>query len=44
MNKWKNYFSQVLKVYRVNDVEQIGIHAAEAFMPDLSLLRLKLLL
>jgi hypothetical protein len=26
-NRWKNYFSQLLNVYRVSDVRQIEIHS-----------------
>jgi hypothetical protein len=44
MNRWKNYFSQLLNVHRVSDVRQIEIHTAEQLVPDLALLRLKLLL
>jgi hypothetical protein len=29
LNKWKNYFSQLLNVYSVSDVRQLKIHAAE---------------
>jgi hypothetical protein len=29
LNRWKNYFSQLLKVHRVSDVRQIQIHAPE---------------
>jgi hypothetical protein len=36
LNRWKNYFSQLLKVHRVSDVRQIKIHTAELFAPDLS--------
>jgi hypothetical protein len=43
LNRWKNYYSQSLNVHRVNDVRQIEIHAAEPLVPDLALLRLKLL-
>jgi hypothetical protein len=36
LNRWKNYFSQLLNVHRVSDVRQIEIHIAEAFVSDLS--------
>jgi hypothetical protein len=31
LNRWKNYFSQLLNVHRVSDVRQIEIHTAEPF-------------
>jgi hypothetical protein len=34
LNRWKNYFSQLLDVHRVSDVRQIEIHAAELLVPD----------
>jgi hypothetical protein len=33
LNRWKNYFSQLLNVHNVSDVRQIEIHAAEALAP-----------
>jgi hypothetical protein len=30
LNKWKNYFSQLLNVYNVNYDRQIEVHTAEA--------------
>jgi hypothetical protein len=44
LNRWKNYFSQLLNVHRVSDVRQIEIHTAKPLVPDLALLRMKLLL
>jgi hypothetical protein len=44
LNRWKNYFSQLLNVHMVNNVKQIQIHSAEPLVPDPSPLRLKLLL
>jgi hypothetical protein len=44
LNRWKNYFSQLLNVHRVRDVRQIEIHTAEPLVPEPSPLRLKLLL
>jgi hypothetical protein len=46
LNRWKNYFSQLLNVHRVSDVRQIEIHVhtAELLVPEPSHLRLKLLL
>jgi hypothetical protein len=34
LNRWKNYFSQLLNVYRVSDVRQMEIHTAEPLVPD----------
>jgi hypothetical protein len=34
LNKWKNYFSQLLNVHRVSDVRQVEIHIAELLVPD----------
>jgi hypothetical protein len=33
LNRWKNYFSQLLNVHRVSDVRQIEIHTAEILVP-----------
>jgi hypothetical protein len=32
--KWRNYFSQLLKVQRVKDVGQAEIHTAEPLVPE----------
>jgi hypothetical protein len=42
METRKNYFSQLLDVYRVSDVRQIEIHTAEPLVPALAHLRLKI--
>jgi hypothetical protein len=42
--KWKNSFSQLLNIHRASDIGKIEIHTAEPLVPDLSFLRLKLLL
>jgi hypothetical protein len=34
LNRWKNYFSQLLHVQRVSDVRQIEIHTAMPLVPD----------
>jgi hypothetical protein len=34
LNRWKNYFSQLLNVHRVRDVRQIEIHTAKPLVPD----------
>jgi hypothetical protein len=41
LNRWKNYFSQLLNVHNVSDVRQIEVHTAEPLVPGP---RLKLLL
>jgi hypothetical protein len=33
LNKWKNYFSQLLNVYNVSDVRQIEVHTAKPLVP-----------
>jgi hypothetical protein len=42
LNRWKNYFSQLLNVYRVSDVRQIEIHTAEPLAPDPSPLEVEI--
>jgi hypothetical protein len=34
LNRWKNYFSQLLNIHRVSDVRQIEIHRTESLVPD----------
>jgi hypothetical protein len=34
LNRWENYFSQLLNVHRVSDVMQIEIRTAEPLVPD----------
>jgi hypothetical protein len=34
LNRWKNYFSQLLNVHRISDVRQIEIQTAEPLVPD----------
>jgi hypothetical protein len=34
LNRWKNYFPQLLNVHRVSDVRQTEIHTAEPFVLD----------
>jgi hypothetical protein len=34
LNRWKNYFSQLLNVHRFGDVRQIDIQTAESLVPD----------
>jgi hypothetical protein len=40
LNRWKNYFSQLLNVHIISDVRQIEIHTAEPLVtgPSLKLL------
>jgi hypothetical protein len=33
LNKWKNYFSQLMNVHKVSDVRQIEVHTAEPLVP-----------
>jgi hypothetical protein len=34
VNRWKNYFSQLLNVHMVRDVRRMEIHTAEPLVPD----------
>jgi hypothetical protein len=42
LNRWKNFFNQVLNVHRVHDVRQMDIHMAEQLVPETSLVELQL--
>jgi hypothetical protein len=44
LNRWKNYFSQLLNVHRVSDVRQIEIHTAEPLVPDPSLFEVEIVI
>jgi hypothetical protein len=33
LNKWKNYYSQLLNVHSISDIRQIEIHTAEQLEP-----------
>jgi hypothetical protein len=33
LNRWKNYFSHLLKVHNVSDVMQIEVHTAAPLVP-----------
>jgi hypothetical protein len=33
LNRWKNYFSQLLNVHNVSDIRQIEVHMAETLVP-----------
>jgi hypothetical protein len=39
---WKNFFTQVLNVYGVHDVRQMGIHTAEPSVPEPSLVKVEI--
>jgi hypothetical protein len=41
LNRWKNYFSQLLNLYNVSDVRQIEVHAAEPLLPGRSCLEVE---
>jgi hypothetical protein len=34
LNRWKNYYCQLLNVHGVSDVRQTEIHTAEPLVPD----------
>jgi hypothetical protein len=36
LNRWKNYFSQLLNEYRVSNVRKTEIHTAEPLVPEYS--------
>jgi hypothetical protein len=42
LNRWKSYFSQLLKVHNDNDVRQIEIHTTEPLVPGPSRLELEI--
>jgi hypothetical protein len=42
LNKWKNYFSQLLNVLNVTDVRQIEAHTAEPLVPGPSRLEVEI--
>jgi hypothetical protein len=44
VNKWMNYFCQLLNVQRVEGIRQTEIQTSEPFVPEPSSLRLRLLL
>jgi hypothetical protein len=44
LNRWKNYFSQLLNVHNASDVRQIEVDMAEPLVLVPVVLRLKLLL
>jgi hypothetical protein len=42
LNRWKNYFSQLLDVHDVSDVRQIEVHTAEPLVPGTSRLEVEI--
>jgi hypothetical protein len=42
LNRWKNYFSQLLNVHNVRDVRQIQIYTAEQLVPGPSHLEVEI--
>jgi hypothetical protein len=42
LNRWKNYFSQLLNVHNVIDVRQIEVHTAELLVPGPSSLEVEI--
>jgi hypothetical protein len=42
LNRWKNYFSQLLNVHNVSYVRQIEVHTAEQLVPGHSSLEIEI--
>jgi prolipoprotein diacylglyceryltransferase len=42
LNRWKNFFNQVLNVHAVHDVRQMDIHTAEPLVPEPSLVNVEI--
>jgi hypothetical protein len=42
LNRWKNFFNQVLNVHGVHDVRQMDIHTAEPLVPEPSLVKVEI--
>jgi uncharacterized protein YaaR (DUF327 family) len=42
LNRWKNYFSQLLNVHTISDVRQIVVHMAEPLVPGPSRLKVEI--
>jgi hypothetical protein len=42
LNRWKNYFSQLLNVHNVSDIWQIKVHTAEPLVPGPSRLEIEI--
>jgi hypothetical protein len=41
LNRWKNFFNQVLNVHGAHDVRQMDIHTAEPLVPQPSLVKVE---
>jgi hypothetical protein len=42
LNRWKDFFNQVLNVHEVHDVRQMDIHTAEPLVPEPSLVKVEI--
>jgi hypothetical protein len=42
LNRWKNFFKQVLKVYGVHDIRQMDIHMTEPLVPEPNLVEVEI--
>jgi hypothetical protein len=42
LNRWKNFFNQVINVYGLHDVRQMDIHTAEPLVPEPSLVEVEI--
>jgi dihydroorotase len=42
LNRWKNFFNQVLNVHGVHDVRQMDIHTAEPLVPEPTLVKVEI--
>jgi hypothetical protein len=42
LNRWKNFFNQVLNVHSVHDVMQMAIHIAEPSIPEPTLVEVEI--
>jgi hypothetical protein len=42
LNRWKNFFNQVLNIHGVHDVRQMDIHTAEPLVPEPSLIEVEI--
>jgi hypothetical protein len=42
LNRWKNFFNQVLNVYAIHDVMQMDIHTAEPIIPEPTLVAVEI--
>jgi hypothetical protein len=42
LNRWKNFFNQVLNVHAVHDVRQMDIHTAQSLITEPSLVKVEI--